>query len=250
VIIDIHGHSDEYTLFNWMDPPELVVDLMDKAGIDVTCVTTYGEAPGYSNAIPYLVKAVQKFPERLIGFVRIDPKGADEAMRAMEEASKHPEIKGVKLHPISNLMKPYNPFCVKVLKKAAELQFPVFIHCGDKVAAQPWQIGLGAQLCLETTIICHMGGFFHNAEAIRMAKVCKNVYLDTSSIPYPAIIKRAGEELGADRVVFATDNPAGDPISDLRKVKNLGFDKATEDKILYQNAARILGLKEARGQAI
>lgn len=250
MIIDIHGHSDEFTLFNWVDPPELVVGLMDKAGVDITCITTYGEAPSYKNAISYLVDSVKKYPDRLIGFVRINPQGAEDALKSMEEASKYPEIKGVKLHPISSLLKPYNPFCVNVLKKAAELNMPVFIHCGDKVAAQPWEIGLGAMQSPETTIICHMGGFFHNEESIRMAKANDNVYLDTSSIPYPEIVKKAVEELGDDRVLFASDNPAGDPISDLLKIKNLGFSKETEDKILYKNSARILGLKTIRGQRI
>jgi len=250
MIIDMHGHADEYALFNWVDPPELVIDLMDKAGIDVTCITTYGEAPAYPGALINLVDYVKRFPDRLIGFLRVDPKGANETLRMMEEAKKYPEIKGIKLHPISNLIKPYNPFCVAVLKKAAELSYPVFIHCGDGVGAQPWEIGFGAKASPETTIICHMGGFFRNDESIRMAKACNNVYLDTSSIPYPQIVNKAIDVLGADRVVFASDNPAGDPISDLLKIKNLKLDKKTEEKILFKNSARILGLHEIRGQAL
>ncbi|WP_195276880.1 amidohydrolase family protein [Anaerotruncus rubiinfantis] len=250
MIIDFHGHADEYETFGWIDPPERVVDLMDRAGIDLTCITTYGEAPGYPKALSNLLDFVGRFPERLTGFLRVNPSGGDAALSAMEEAAKHPEITGFKLHPISNLLKPYNPFCVAVMKKAAELGLPVFIHCGDKVAAQPWQIGLGAGLCPETQIICHMGGFFHGEESIRMAKACPNVCLDTSSTPYPAIVRRAVEELGADRVLFATDNPAGDPVSDLRKMLDLHFDPETEAKILYKNAVRLLGLKTIRGHAV
>lgn len=250
MVIDFHGHSDLYETFNWMDPPELVVRLADRAGIDVTCVTTYGEAPGYPAAISNLVKFVDMFPDRLIGFVRVNPGAGQGAIQALEEASRCPQIRGVKLHPICNLLKPYNPLCVAVMKKAAELGMPVFIHCGDKVAAQPWQIGLGAMECPEAQIVCHMGGFFHGEEAIRMAKECPNVSLDTSSTPYPAIIREAVEELGADRVLFATDNPAGDPVSDLQKVRDLHLDPESEEKVMWKNAAKLLRLTEIRGQSI
>ena len=250
MIIDIHGHADLYEAFGWMDPPERVVALMDRAGIDVTCVTTYGEAPGYPAAISNLVDFVGRFPDRLIGFVRVNPGAGEAALKAMEEAAAHPEIRGVKLHPISNLLKPYNPLCIAVLKKAAQLGMPVFIHCGDKVAAQPWQIGLGAQACPETTIICHMGGFFHGEESIRMAAANPNVFLDTSSTPYPQIIRKAIDTLGPDRVVFATDNPAGDPVSDLQKVLDLHLPEDVLEKILWKNSTKILKLSQIRGCAV
>jgi predicted TIM-barrel fold metal-dependent hydrolase len=249
-VVDAHGHCDEYTLFNWIDPPELVVDLMDKAGVDLTVITTYGEYPGYECALDNLVSYVNKFPDRLIGFVRVDPKGGDAVLSLLERAIKMPQIKGVKLHPVSNLMKPYNPFCMKVVRKAAELGLPLFFHCGDNIASQPWEIGFAAQECPEATIICHMGAYFHGEESLRMAVKCPNVYLDTSSCPYPQLIKKAVETLGPDRVVFASDSPAGDPISDLKKILNLGFDQDTEEKILYKNIARIIGLTSIRGQVI
>ncbi len=240
MIIDIHGHADEYEVFGWIDPPERVIGLMDAAGIDITCVTTYGEAPGYSRALSNLLNYVNRYPDRLIGFYRVNPGGGDAAIQCMEEAARHPQIKGFKLHPITNLLKPYHPMCVRVLKKAGELGLPVFIHCCDKVAAQPWQLGIGARLCPETTIISHMGGFFHNDEALRMAKACPNIWLDTSSCPYPDLILKAIDMIGPDRICFATDNPAGDPISELAKITLLKLDSETEQKILYQNAARLL----------
>lgn len=249
MIIDAHAHADEFELFGWIDPPERVIGLMDRAGIDISVITTYAEAPFRQSAVDNLVQYVDKYPDRLIGFVRMDPKGADEAVRVFEHTIKtYPRIKGMKLHPISNLIKPFSPFCTKLLRKAAELDVPVFFHCGDKVLAQPLQIGKAAELCPETTIICHMGGFFHGEESIRVAKKHKNMVLDTSSTPYPRIILRALEEIGPDRIVFATDNPAGDPVSDLAKIKNLNLPKETEEKILWKNIAGILKLKMEGGR--
>jgi predicted TIM-barrel fold metal-dependent hydrolase len=87
-----------------------------------------------------------------------------------------------------------------------------------------------------------MGGFFHGEESIRVAEKYHNITLDTSSTPYPAIIKRAVDRIGSDRVVFATDNPAGDPISEVAKIKNLKFSNEVTEKIFYKNIARILKL--------
>lgn len=249
-VIDFHGHTDMYEAAGWFDPPEQVVRLMDRAGIDITCVTTYGEAPDYPGAYE-LVNWVKQFPDRLIGFGRVNPATGARAVAAVEEFAKYPdEIKGIKLHPVSSLQKPYGKLTVDVMKKAAECGLPVFIHCCEKVAAQPWEIGYGAEQVPEATIICHMGGFFRNEEAIRMAAANPNVCLDTSSIPYPNIVKKAIDVLGADRVLFASDNPAGDPVSDLKKVLQLGLDEETLEKVLYKNACRIMGLKEIRGCAV
>ena len=244
MIIDAHAHADEYELFGWIDPPERVISLMDRAGIDISIITTYAEAPFNMSAVDNLIRYVDMYPDRLIGFVRMDPKGADEAVRLFERTIKsYPRIKGMKLHPISNLIKPYSPFCTALLKKAAELEVPVFIHCCDKPLAQPLQIGEAARICPETTIICHMGGFFHGEEIIRVAEKHRNIYLDTSSVPYPKIILRALDAIGPDRIVFATDNPAGDPVSELAKIKNLKLSQTIEESILYKNISRLLKLE-------
>ncbi len=248
-IIDAHGHADCFESYSWIDPPERVVTLMDKAGIDITCVTTYGEAPVYEKAITNLREYTEAYPDRLIGFVRINPAG-DGAMEALERAASIKGIKGVKLHPVTNLIKPYSKFTTALMRRAAELSLPVFFHCGDEIAALPLEIGEGAALCPETTIICHMGGFFHGEEAIRMAAKNPNVILDTSSVPYPEIIKLAVSELGSERVVFATDNPAGDPISEVKKIQNIGFGARDEENIMWRNMARILRLTEIRGNIL
>ncbi|MCL2564784.1 MAG: amidohydrolase family protein [Defluviitaleaceae bacterium] len=250
MIIDAHGHVEEHPMAAWHTPAELVISLMDIAGIDLTLVTSFIEAPTNPDAIDSLAATVRKYPDRLLGFARINPNGGDKTIEAMEYAATFPEISGFKLHPISNGAKAYNKPAQRVLKRAGELGLPIFSHCCDRVAAQPLQIARGLLMQPEVVFICHMGGFFHGDDSILMAKKCPNVYLDTSSCPYPDLILKAIDILGADRIVFASDNPAGDPISDLAKITNLGLKKEDEELILYKNIARILGLKKVRGMAI
>lgn len=244
MIIDAHAHADENDIWGWYDPPEKVIALMDEAGIDKAIITSYSDAPGPGGGLNNLIKYIEQYPDRLYGFPRMDPKFGDEAVELFVKTIKENEkMRGLKLHPISNLVKPYAPLCLSLIKKAGELGVPVFIHSGDKIPALPLQIARAAELCPETTIICHMGGYFLGEEMLCAAQRLNNIMLDTSSIPYPELIQKAIDRLGPERVVFATDNPAGDPISELEKIRMLNITTEIEERILYRNIAECIGLE-------
>jgi hypothetical protein len=244
MVIDAHAHADENDIWGWYDPPEKLVALMDEAGIDLSVVTSYSDEPGPSPGLENLERYLQAYPERLIGFARIDPKFGRSSVELLERVIRgNPLMRGLKLHPISNLVKPYAERCVELIRKAGELGVTVFIHCGDAVPALPLQIGKAAALCPDTTIICHLGGYFHAEEIIRVAERRDNLVLDTSSCPYPASILRAIELLGPERVVFASDSPAGDPISELEKIRMLELPHEIEEQLLWRNIARLLRLE-------
>jgi hypothetical protein len=243
MVIDAHAHADENDIWGWYDPPEKLIGLMDEAGIDLSVVTSYSDEPGPSPGLKNLERYVERYPARLVGFPRIDPKFGDRSVELLRKVIRgNPRMRGLKLHPISNLVKPFAERCLQLLRAAGELGVPVFTHCGDAVPALPLQIGKAAALCPGTTIICHLGGYFHAEQVIRVAARQPNLVLDTSSCPYPALIRRAVELLGPERVVFASDNPAGDPISELQKIRMLRLAPEVEEKILWRNIAALLRL--------
>ncbi len=244
MIIDAHTHADEFEVFGWMDPPARLVELMAAAGIDKSLVTTYADEPGPAAGLANLERYVDEYPDKLIGFPRFDPKYGKKALDAFESTIRNNKrMRGLKLHPVSNLVKPFAPLCLAFLRKAAELEVPVFFHCGDQVLALPLQIARAAALCPETTIICHMGGYFHAEESIRIAAKLPNLVLDTSSCPYLRLIRTAIDKLGPKRVVFASDSPAGDPISEVKKIMMLGLPKEVEERVLWRNIAEILHIE-------
>ena len=77
---------------------------------------------------------------------------------------------------------------------------------------------------------------------IRVAQQYSNIMLDTSSVPYPELIRKAIETIGSDRVVYASDNPAGDPLVDIAKIEKLNLRKDIYEKIMYRNAAALIKL--------
>lgn len=241
MIIDSHTHVDEVEAWGWMDPPEVLLPLLDEAGIDRAIAMTYRDAAGPDDpAIDYLLNAIARYPERLIGYVRVNPQvaGAQEAVdRAMEAG-----MKGVKLHTVSYVGFPYSDATLRIMRHAARYHAPVLFHSGDEALALPEQLAEAARLCPETTVILgHTGGYFHCEAAIQLANSLPNILLDTSAMPYPAVIRRAVETIGAERVLFASDGPGCLPALEVEKVRLAGLPPQDEALVFSGNILRILG---------
>lgn len=243
MIIDFHTHVDEALAFGWLDPPEKIVGLLDEAGIDVAVVMTYTDLPGLNpDALRSILAAVARFPDRLIAFVRLDPNHRAEAAALLEEAVAA-GVRGLKLHPSTTLAHPAEEPTVALLRRCGELGIPVLFHCGDDPYTTPQAIALAARLAPRTAIVLgHMGGYFHVEEAIEAAAAHPNLYLETSAMPYPALIKVAVDRVGAGRVLFGSDGPGCNPRLELHKVRLAGLTPADEELVTGGNAARLLSV--------
>jgi predicted TIM-barrel fold metal-dependent hydrolase len=87
----------------------------------------------------------------------------------------------------------------------------------------------------------HMGGYFHVKDALRVAKRHPNLILETSAMPYPRMIKQAVDELGIERILFASDGPGCDPTLEVEKVLRAGLSPEQEELIFRGNIERLLG---------
>jgi len=242
MIIDFHTHVDESPAFGWIDPPEKIVGLLDEAGIDQAVIMTYTDLPGLNeNALEYILEAASRFPDRLIPFVRLNP-SYSEAMPGLIAQALSAGIRGVKLHPTTTLAHPGGEPTVAVLRAAAEAGIPVLFHCGDDPYTTPQTLEVAAQQVPECQVVFgHMGGYHHVLDAIEVAQRNENVYLETSAMPYPDLIRKAVDSLGSTRVVFGSDGPGCNPNLELRKVIGLDLPAGQEADLLRRNAERLLG---------
>ncbi|MBI3961231.1 MAG: amidohydrolase [Deinococcus sp.] len=242
MIIDAHAHVDEVKAFGWYDPPEKLIRFMDRYGIDRAVILTYADEPGPEGALQRLLGYMRRYPKRFIPFLRMDPR-YDVAQRILQDAVEQHGVKGLKLHPISNVCTPFSPLTVELIRLAGRLGVPTLFHSGDVALSLPWQIGRAAQLCPDAVIIMgHMGGFLHAEEAIRVAERHPNIILETSAMPYPHLIKEAVRRLGAERVVFGSDQPAAHPQVELKKIDVAGLTEQEKQLVLGENIARLLRL--------
>ena len=238
MIIDSHTHVDK---FGWKDPPETIIRLMNEAGIDKSIIMTYGDAPDVDGSLEYISESVQKYPDRLIGYARMNPRGGKKAQEMFERAMKEQEFKGLKLHPVGNLCHPNSEESIEMIKLAAKLSAPVLFHCGDEELTLPLQVAQAAASCPEASIILgHSGGYFHVDDAIRVAERHPNIFLETSAMPYPQKIKEAVKRIGPSRVLYGSDGPGCDPSLEVHKVKMAGLNEEEEKLLFYQNIKDIL----------
>jgi aminocarboxymuconate-semialdehyde decarboxylase len=71
----------------------------------------------------------------------------------------------------------------------------------------------------------------------------KRMYTDTVS-PHAAGMRFAIEYYGIDRVMYGTDYPCWDPATALALLDELNLSEADKQKLFYDNARRILGLRD------
>ena len=229
-----------------MDPASALIELMDDAQIDRAIVMTYTELPAVNpNALNYLAEQIAKFPDRLIGYVRVHP-WYPEVLGLVDRAFGEFNMKGVKLHPVGNLAHPASEASLRVIRRAAAHHAPVLFHCGDEALTTPLQIALAAEAVPEACIILgHMGGYFHVDEAIEVAVRLPNLYLETSAMPYPAQIRRAVDVLGAERVLFASDGPGCLPKLEVHKVRLAGLSSSEAERVFSANILELLDQVQA-----
>jgi uncharacterized protein len=240
MIIDSHTHADEAPALGWIDPPEALLRLMDEAGIDKAVVMTYVDARDQA-PIDYISRAVARHPDRLIGYARIHP-GSERAEELLELAVRDRGFKGLKLHPVSNLAHPADQATHRLMRKAAELHVPVLFHCGDEPYTTPFELEYSAAAVPDAAVIFgHMGGYFHADQAIQVARRRPNVYLETSAMPRPTMIRQAIDAVGADRVLFASDGPGCDPRLEVYKVERAGVSERERELLFSENILRLWG---------
>jgi hypothetical protein len=244
MILDSHAHVDVVPSLGWADTADKLVQRMDQAGIAQAAISGYLNAPGPNpDSLKTIAAAVEKYPDRLIGYARMDPWFDDACVKALEDAVANLGIRGVKLHPAHYTLFPFGALTVKLVQRAGELGLPVLFHCGDEMMCLPYQIDRLAAQCPDTKIIlAHIGGFFSGDAALNVAERRDNVWVDTSEIPFPDMVRKALDRLGAEKVLFGTDAPCCDIRLELLKVKLAGLSPHEERLVMCENYARMMGI--------
>lgn len=159
---------------------------------------------------------------------------------------------GVKIHPDYQETFINDEGYIRILSAAKELDMIVVTHAGvdDGYAGKP--VRCPPELALEVIqkvghskfVLAHFGGN-RCYEEVYTLLAGQDVYFDTSFV-LPDIgeekFKKMLEKHGEDRILFATDCPWRDIGEEIARVRSYGLTKETEEKILWRNAAKLLGI--------
>jgi predicted TIM-barrel fold metal-dependent hydrolase len=255
-----------FDIGNNFQPLETFFLQMDAAGIEravllpIDCRRARKDAVSSNEQVAELCRLSKRF----VGFASVDPlkKGAP---RELESAVKKLGLKGLKLDPALQDFRVNHRKVYPIYEAAAGLGIPLLIHTG-----MSWAPGTplerGYPLHLEEPIhqfpklnfvLAHFGWPWV-WEATAMALKYPNVYLDTSCLYYDSpkeffqfvfskqIPTTVIERSLRNKIVFGSNYPRVEIKNMVHALKTLALTEGCLNRILRENAERLLGLGEGK----
>jgi uncharacterized protein len=247
LITDAHNHIGT-DIEGVVQEPQALLRKMAQSHIAKCIIFPFNEIkPGkaFSAANDYIARVVAAYPDKFIGFARTDPRhpqAVEEVRRAVNEL----DLKGLKLHPRSQLFKPSDETMVPILEACVSLRVPILFHSGFAYYPIPPMIAEVADYFPELPIIMgHMGCSEVCTptgvnEAIQVARDNDNVYLETSRVMLTSCIAKAVQVAGNTRVIFGSDTPYGSQVDEIRTILRASLSKASLERIFSQNVEELL----------
>jgi len=228
---------------------------MDEAGVDkavivaVDAETTFG----FKTPNELVAQAVEKYPDRLIGFAGVDPRKGRLALEELEHAVKELGLRGLKFIPHLNELRTNDPLFYPLYELAQDLGIPVLFHTGTQYHARtrlrychPLDLDDVAVDFPRLKIVAAHFGWPWVGDAIALAMRHENLYLNIAGWApkhYPdELIKYMNGPL-KEKVLFGSDFPLVSRkriVSELRAHK--GLKPQVVEKVLSENPLRFLGL--------
>jgi len=240
MIIDAHTHLGKATCPKWSVLPEDLLREMDRFEVDKAIVfPQYNVVPGdYLPQNQWLAKVVKEYPDRLIGFARINPV-KENCLEILKRSIEDGGFKGVKLHQSDDSWN-YSPLCIQLFENIKEYRLPIILHGRanilEKITGNFPEIPI---------IFAHMTGGAHTGYVREIWKIAEkyiNIYFETSGIIMPkAAISGTVERFGVERVIFGSNFPLGDMGFSLRRLELAGIDGEDYRKATSTNILQILG---------
>ena len=218
--------------------------------------------------------AVQAFPQRFYGYFMVDPlrPGASERVAA---ALGRRFLHCICLFPAMHGYSIADPRLISILETAADHRAAVFVHCGALSVGVRNKLGLPSPFDMRYSnpmdlhpvalhfpqirfIVPHFGAGYLR-EALMLADLAPNVYLDTSSsnrwmaydpagLDLRTVFRRTLDVVGPGRILFGTDSsffPRGwnaDIFEQQTKVMyELALDASEARQILCDNLVGLFG---------
>lgn len=190
---------------------------MDQFGIDRAVLIA--SVPGDE---PSVIAAQAVAPGRFYAYAMINPLAQDAVNPVLNAICLFPAMQGYSMH---------DSRVAALLDQAAANSQAVFVHCGVLTVGVRKKLGLPSPFDMRYSnplelhavalkypqvpfVIPHFGaGYFR--EALMLADLCPNVYLDTSSsnswmryegLELATVLRRALDVVGASRLLFGTDS--------------------------------------------
>ena len=205
--------------------------------------TTPKQVKSINEFISYEVK---KHPDLFTGFGTLHPDSDD--IEGDVNYLLDLGLKGVKLHPDFQLFALNEERAFKLGEAINDADIPVLIHCGDfrYNYSNPEQLMPFLERFPDMTVIgAHFAGWSMWEDATKQLAGTPNLYVDLSSSLYALSPETALDLIhayGADKVLWGTDYPMWDAVSEMEYFNKIDLTEKERSQILYENASKLLKL--------
>jgi len=238
------------------------VELLDKMGVEKAVIFNLDEETPIGIAgLPndYYAEIVKKHPDKFVGFAGIDPLKRMKAVREIRR-SYDLGLRGVAVRPFMFGIPPHHAKMYPIYSTCVELDIPIWFHLSINYSTnnmeveRPIYLDIVAQDFPELKIVAGHGGWPWVNELVAVAWRNPNIYIDIASyVPKYLGMKGTGWEplihfgnsVLQDKILFgSTWLFMGASIKQLADgVMELPLKEEVKRKWLYENAARLLGIK-------
>jgi predicted TIM-barrel fold metal-dependent hydrolase len=278
LIIDFHTHitapeiiarRDEYLVRDaWfrdlyanpqarLSSAEDLIAAMDRACVGQSVVFGFGwrDMDLCRQDNDYVMEAVARHPERLIGFAIVNPATGTEAVREIERCARGgllgvgelmPDGQGYRLDDEKTM--------APIVEVVTAHDMVLLTHCSEPVGhlypgkgtVTPDEVIRFARIFPDATLVCaHWGGGTIFYELMpEISRIMRNVYYDTAAslYLYQDDIFSLAARWAPGKVLFATDYPLISPGRFMRRMERVRMPTATLRRMLGGNAWRVLKL--------
>ena len=229
---------------------------MEKVDKAIIFTVRYGDAVGVEGNDETTAAAVEKYPDKFVGFAYVDPRRPD-CMEMLRHAHQDLGLKGVKFGPIYNAVGLDDPRLVPVYEYLVANDLPLTMHMGTTYT-RPSPVDYGRPLHVEPValkypdlkiIMAHMGHPWCD-DCIVIIRKQPNVYAEVSGLYYRPwqfynMLISAQEYMVTHKIFWGTDFPVAtvdESIGGLKAANHLvegtplpKVSDETIDRILYSN---------------
>ena len=247
MIIDAHCHIGKDVVFDCENKKEDLLKAHRKNGIDGGIVQPFALRPYMEDTARAHddVAAFCRENKNYWGMAVINPHFRwDEFEREAERCVKNLDFVGLKITPISHAVNPASKDALHVFEVARALNVPVMVHTGTGVPfSDPIRLVTAAESFPDVPlVIAHLGHGYFSAQAIHVAKMYDNVFVEPSGCPVEETLA-AYKALGASKMMFSTDTLPLVPVE--REIYRFILEDHPEDReqIYYKTAQAVFNLK-------
>lgn len=245
IIVDACTHVGD-SLYNNGAKPEEVFEAMSYLGAKKSIICPV--KPFDYNLIKannYILDLVEDYPDKFIGFVRVDPNLKNEALKEVKRGISK-GLKGIYLHPWEENFQINNSITYPILDFAEKKGKPVMIEGGYPWVSHATQVlDIARKFPNVKLIITNAGQLdlsgFSLFDVTTLFKSCKNVYMLTNAAVGTEWLASLINDISDKRVIFGTGLPVFDPKLEILRIKYLeNVSEEKMKKVLGENILEIL----------